>query len=600
MGIGVFGGTPSCPRCGGGHTARQRCPLDGPTIRDVPPIDEAPPRAPRAYTHAAGAPHRSGLSVAGAWLGGTIGTIVLFSSVVATGVFIAQLTQADEVPANALAGALASIVIGGLFGLGLLFLSARAYAKVISALLAVGFVTAGFLMMVFAPVARQMNTPELAEYRAFEALLSFGAATLAAGIVLSVLCVRWALRPAALARIHAWSRMSATIYGVLQGMAGLGLMLGMLALIDSSSGADQEGVAVQAIALTVICALSLAPGVLLTFHGISSMMGEGSNEFRPPIAVRWLLIWGLVLLGGGWAMRLDPPAAWPMPVLHVLAAALPGVVLVSLAARGSARRGRPVRGLTWRQVTLAAGIAISLGSMIAIYVESIGDLAAVVLMLVHHGAFETDVWDTLGESNDILSRNEQFVANLIAAAMVAPLIEEFAKGLGVRIMMRRWNTPSQAMVLGAAAGAGFGFLEALLYGVGGVVDHHETRWWLMMLLRGGSTSLHVFNTSLVGLAWWHWSFGKKPRTGWLLFGTAVLMHAAWNGLLVTLTSRIFGLETLSEHAIEVAAYIIVSGVALLLVGAIPAIARRLREPLAPPVEGTALAGMTPWLGYTAA
>jgi RsiW-degrading membrane proteinase PrsW (M82 family) len=538
--------------------------------------------------------------VAGAWIGGTIGTIVLVSCLGAAGVFIADLTQAKEDPETALAGAIASIVIGAIFGLGLLFVSARGYAKVICALLSVGFVTAGFLMMVFAPVARQMNTPELAEYRAFDALLGFGAATLAAGIVLSVLCVRWALRPAALVRIHAWSRMSATIYGVLQGMAGLGLIFGMLALIDSSSRADQEGVAVRAIALTVVCALSLVPGVLLTFHGISSMMGEGSDEFRPPIAVQWLVVWGLVLLAGGWAMRFDPPAAWPMPVLHVLAAALPGVVLVALAARGAPGFGRPVRGLTWRQVTLAAAIAISVGSMIAIYVETIGDFAAVVLMLVHHGAFESDFWDTLRKSSDILSRNEQFVANLIAAAVVAPLIEEFAKGLGVRIMMRRWNTPAQAMVLGAAAGAGFGFLEAMGYGLAGVLDHHETRWWLMMLLRGGSTSLHVFNTSLVGLAWWYWSFGKKPRTGWLLFGAAVLMHAVWNGLLVTLTSRIFGLDTLSERAVEIAAYIIVSGVAVLLVGAIPAIARRLREPLPPPVGGTALAGMTPWLGYTAA
>jgi hypothetical protein len=599
MGIGVFGGAPSCPRCGGGHTARQLCPLDGPTVRDVPQIDEAPPPMPRRNPRAGGGGHRSGLGVAGAWIGGTIGTIVLISCLGAAGVFIAQLTQAGEDPTNALAGTCATIIIGAFFGLGVLFVSARGYAKVTSAVLAVGFVTAGFLMMVFAPVARQMNTPELAEYRAFDALLGFGAATFAAGVVLGVLCVRWALRPAALARLHAWSRMSATAYGVLQGMAGIGLMFGMLALINRSADVGERSVAYQAIALTVVGALSLVPGVLLTFHGISSMMGEGSDEFRPPIAARWLLIWGLVLVAGGWAMRLDPPAAWPMPVLHVLAAALPGVVLVSLAARGAPGLGRPVRGLTWRQVTLSAAIAISLATTIAIYVESIGDFAAVVLMLVHHGAFETDVWDTLSHSNDILSRNEQFVANLIAAAVVAPLIEEFAKGLGVRFMMRRWNTRAQAMVLGAAAGAGFGFVEALGYGLAGVRES-EAHWWLYMLVRGGSTSLHVFNTSLVGLAWWYWSFGKKPRTGWLLFGAAVLMHAAWNGLLVTLTSRIFGLETLGQRTIEIAVYIIISCVVVSLIGAIPAIARRLREPPAPPVEGTALAGMTPWLGYTAA
>ncbi len=596
MRIGVFGGAPSCPRCGGGHTARQLCPLDGPTIRDAPQIDEVPRRT---YTRAAGTTRRAGRGAAGAWVGGTIGTIVLLSCVSATGVFISELTQASDDPGNALTGALASIVIGALFGLGLLFVSARAYAKVVCALLAVGFVTAGVLMMVFAPVARQMNTPQLAEYRAFDALLGFGVAALAAGIVLSVLCVRWALRPAALARLHAWSRMSATIYGVAQGMAGVGIMVGMLTLIHRSAGIGEQSIVYQTIALTVIGALSLVPGVLLTFHGISSLMGEGSNEFRPPMAARWLLAWAVILLAGAVAMRADPPQAWPMPVLHVLAAALPGVVLVSLAARGSAWRGRPVRGLSWRQVTLAAGIAISFSSMMAIYVESIGALSAVVLMLVHHGAFETDVWDTLGDSSYILSRNEQFVANLIAAAVVAPLIEEFAKGLGVRFMMRRWNTRAQAMVLGAAAGAGFGFVEALGYGLAGVRES-PAHWWLYMLLRGGSTSLHVFNTSLVGLAWWYWSFGKKPRTGWLLFGAAVLMHAAWNGLLVTLTSRIFGLETLSEHTIEIAAGLIVTCVAVLLVGAIPTIARRLREPPAPPVEGTTLAGMTPWLGYTAA
>jgi RsiW-degrading membrane proteinase PrsW (M82 family) len=452
-------------------------------------------------------------------------------------------------------------------------------------------------MLVFAPVARQMNTPELAEYRAFEALLAFGAVSLGAGIILGMLCARWALRPGALAQVHAWSRLLATIYGVAYGLSGLSIMFTLFTLINASSGTDERSVAYRAIGFTVIAALTLVPGVLLTFHGISSIMGEGSDEFRPPVALWCLLAWAVVLLAGAWAMNQDPPAAWPMPLLHVLAATLPGIVLVAVVARGTAWRGRPVRGLTWRQVTLAAAIAISLGVSVAVYVESVIDLAAVVLMLVHHGAFRTDVWDTLGDSNDILSRNEQFVANLIAAAVAAPLIEEFAKGLGVRFMMRRWNTRAQAMVLGAAAGAGFGFVEALMYGLAGV-DGDQSHWWLYMLVRGGSTSLHVFNTSLVALAWWHWSFGKRPRTGWLLFGAAVLMHAAWNGLLVTLTSRIFGLETVSERAIEVAAYVIIAGAVLTMLAALPRIARALREPLPPSVEDTPLAVMSPWLGYT--
>lgn len=540
-------------------------------------------------------PRRSVVRSIAAWAGGGVATVVLVACLAVAGVYIGDLTQAGEDATTALTAVLVSIGIGAVFGMELMYVAARAYAKVVFALLSVLFATTGFLMLVFAPVARQMNTRDLAEYRAFNTLLFFGAATLIAGVALGAMCVRWALRPDALRRITGWSRMLATIYGVLQGMSGVFMVFALLAFVNRSAAEGERSIAAQAIAVAVIAALSLVPGVLLTFHGISSMMGEGSGEFRPPVALLGLAGWSAVLLAGGLFMAEVPSAAWPMPVLHVLAAALPGAVLVALAARGAALRGRPVRGLTWRQVTLAAGIAMSLGMSIAVYVESVGDLGAVVLTLVHHGAFEDEVWDVIGHSDDILSRNEQFAANFVAAAVMAPLVEEFAKGLGVRFMLRRYNTRAQAMVLGAAAGAAFGFVEALLYGLAGV-NGDPGRWWLFMLLRGGSTSLHVFNTSLVALAWWYWSFGKRPRTGWALFGGAVLMHAAWNGLLVTLSSRIFGLETLSERAVEIAAYAGVSTVAIALVVALPLIARRLREPLPAPVEGTPLAGMAAWLG----
>lgn len=617
----VLSGATGCPRCGGAHTARQRCPLDAPPpaptggpqpptapSAEVPPI-AAPSLAASAqfavWKRAAAAlpsplpalvrpvPRRPALRIAAAWLFGAIGTVVLLGALTAAGSAIAALTQVGTDTGRALAIVFISIAVGAA-AMALMFLAARAYAKVVFALLSVFLVTAGFLLMAFAPVARQMDTPELAEYTAFQTLLWFGAAALVAGVALGAQCVRWALRPRALATIAGWSRLLAAVYGVAQGMSGLFLAFALLTLINRTAAAG-DSIAARAITVAVAASLALVPGVILTFHAISSMMGEGSGQFRAPVAWRWLAVWGAVLLAGGLAMAQDPPVAWPMPVLHVAAAALPGVVLVALIARASWLAGRPVRGLTWRQVMLAAAITMSLGVTIAVYVESIGDLGAVVLMLVHHGAFRDAVWDQIGRSDEILTRNEQFVANLVAAAVVAPLIEEFAKGLGVRFTLRRYNTAAQAMVLGAAAGAAFGFVEAQLYGLAGATEDPGT-WWLALLLRGGSTSLHVFNTSLVALAWWHWSFGKRPRLGALLFATAVVVHALWNGLLVTLSSRIFGLETLSERAVEVIAYALVSVIAVTLVGALPLIARRLREAPPMPVAGTPLAGMRAWLG----
>jgi RsiW-degrading membrane proteinase PrsW (M82 family) len=310
------------------------------------------------------------------------------------------------------------------------------------------------------------------------------------------------------------------------------------------------------------------------------------------------LIFSGVLLVGGLNMSSEHPVAAPMPVLHALAAALPGLTFVAMAARGDLLRGAPVRGLTWRQVMLAAAISMTLGVLIATYVEGVGAFGAILLTLAHNGivADGVAIGDAIENAQAILSEGEQFVVNLVAAAVLAPLVEEFAKGLGVRLMMTRRTTRGQAFLLGAAAGAGFGFLEALLYGLGGIQDGGPGAWWEIMLVRGGSTSLHVFNTALVGLAWWHWSNGGSQRAGWVLFVAAVLLHALWNGLAVTLYSRIFVLETLSERTAELIAIGLIVPLALSLIAGIAVLARRLREPDPPPVAGTPLEVMRPWLG----
>jgi RsiW-degrading membrane proteinase PrsW (M82 family) len=288
-----------------------------------------------------------------------------------------------------------------------------------------------------------------------------------------------------------------------------------------------------------------------------------------------------------------------MPVLHVLAAALPGLTYACLAWRGSLLRGLPVRWLTWRQATLAFGLSLGFSAMIAGNVNSLAGLAATVLLLVHNGAFKDaldshDVFQRIGDAKVILSGNEQWAANLLAIAFAPPFIEEFLKGLSVRFVMRPNFTRAQAFATGAMAGAGFGFLEAMMYGLAGI-NHDLGSWWLIMLVRAGSTSTHVLNTALVGLAWWYWSIARRNRVAVGLFALAVLDHALWNGFSVTLYSQIWFLDTLSNHALEVAAYSIIAVWSCGIIVAIPAIARRLRDAVPPPVEGTPLASMAPWI-----
>ncbi len=222
-----------------------------------------------------------------------------------------------------------------------------------------------------------------------------------------------------------------------------------------------------------------------------------------------------------------------------------------------------------------------------------------VLLLVHNGAFafasnSADVFDVIELSSLLLTENEQFLAGFITAAILAPVSEEFGKSLGVRFMMRPATTRAQAFVLGAAAGAAFGFLEAMLYGVFAISDDLSF-WWAIMLLRGGSTSLHVICTGLAGVGWWYWSTAHRHRIALALFGAAVAIHAVWNGFFTLLDSRIFGLDTLSSTTLGVIAYVGVGVVSVAMIVAVPLIARRLREPAPASVEGTPLASLTPWL-----
>ena len=545
----------------------------------------------------------SALRTLGSWVGGVTGSTVLWSAVVVAAVLVWLLPQADANIGVILLLLAITLIAGVVFGMLLLWLSARRFAKVAYAALSVVLVTGGLGLMVSAPVVRQMNTPDLAEYTGFTSLLLFGTAALLLGLVLAAMCVRWSMTRNARRSLSRWSRLLGAGYGVYMMLNGIGVLLLLFSVFGGEATLNDDGtvftVVEQAISFAVFAALLIVPGLILTYHVISASMGEGSGAFRPPLALFGVTAFAVVLLVGQANMRMESPIAAPMPVLHVLAAVLPGITYIALAGRGSLLRGEAVAGLTWRQVTLSAAIGMSVAVTIAVYVESIGALYALVLLLVRAGVFEFaadagEVWTYIGDSDVLLTENEQFIAGLFTASVLAPLSEEFGKGLGVRFMMRANTTRAQCFLLGAVAGAGFGFLEALLYGLAGISGDLDF-WWAIMLIRGGSSSLHVICTGLTGVGWWYWTRARRHGVALSLFGTSVAIHAGWNAFATLIDSRILFLETLDNTLLTVVAYSIITVVSLAMIASIPLVARRLREYVTP-VEGTRLAEMQPWLG----
>ena len=131
-----------------------------------------------------------------------------------------------------------------------------------------------------------------------------------------------------------------------------------------------------------------------------------------------------------------------------------------------------------------------------------------------------------------------------AAVVQAPIVEEFAKGLGVYIIFvsarRAFDGPIDGIVYGGLIGAGFAFTENIQYFAisfidGGVVDV-STTFFVRGIL---SPFAHVMFTSVTGFALGLAARrGARPRQAvgpWVLgMIGAMALHAFWNGSAVFL------------------------------------------------------------------
>jgi RsiW-degrading membrane proteinase PrsW (M82 family) len=144
----------------------------------------------------------------------------------------------------------------------------------------------------------------------------------------------------------------------------------------------------------------------------------------------------------------------------------------------------------------------------------------------------------------VLGVDDSLMRDAFSAVVQAPIVEEFAKGLGVYLIFvtarRAFDGPVDGVVYGALIGAGFAFTENIQYFAisfieGGVVDV-STTFFVRGIL---SPFAHVMFTSITGFA-----LGLAARRGaspgravgpWVLgMLGAMSLHALWNG------SAVFG------------------------------------------------------------
>jgi len=371
-----------------------------------------------------------------------------------------------------------------------------------------------------------------------------------------------------------------TAWGFALLLPGLLAILGYCLLAVMLLDRDPEALSLG-IGLVLFLTVTLGGGGLTVYQGLQALSKRPSRPLRlPPL-------WAV---GGGFALALAiglglqqveicAPLLFPL-CLMVAALAPP------LAAVGWMLDYQPGT-LTWRRAGVAFVGGATVSVMLAIILEVL--LPGVVLLLVLDLA--EPVLDGLAGLFDALAGREVakvltspgFLFALVELAVVAPLVEETVKPLVTLPLLRHLERPRDALLLGAAAGAGFAVLENVLYAAVGL-----RIWAGILAVRALGAAVHPLGSGLVALGW-HGVLRGRPDSGrrWLGgYGLAIGIHALWNGG-ITLLLALAGAQLFGEMPPEVdvlgatvagslLALLAVEGVAV-FVGA-RALARRLTIP----------------------
>lgn len=360
-----------------------------------------------------------------------------------------------------------------------------------------------------------------------------------------------------------------------------GLLLLLLGGVAASSGSG-DSLSV----LSTFAGFTLGPilgGILAIVYGISRVMKRPSPSPSLPPALAMLAL-TVISLGAGvllWHVYASPGLAFAVLPLALLSGFLPALTILAF---GVQRLGAST---TRRHLWLSLFFGATMAPLFAIILELIATLMIALGFTIARHALSpgiSDVTTTAPQSPaDVL-----FV--LLVLAVVAPLVEEGLKPLGVVLIVRRLRSPAEAFLLGLAAGIGFDLVETI-----GYIGSGQADWVSIAIQRIGAGLLHGLGAAMAALGWYYLINGKGIPHRWLKgFGGlvyAVLQHGIFNGsnLLGLVPGPIGDLMSKTVYLGSLpldSGTILFFGYYIIILGILVYMTERLRRGMKPPVGTT--------------
>ncbi len=288
---------------------------------------------------------------------------------------------------------------------------------------------------------------------------------------------------------------------------------------------------------TAIVTLSL--GGILVYQASSALGGTASTAMRlrtrkllwAPLVVAFpVLVWL-----GQFQVNHPERLPWVFPLTNVLIVSIPSMALALFVSQRYLRYNAWAWPFSWREWTSGLIYGAIGATTVGAVINTLYLLLAGAWLISTKGA--GDAW-SVGENLSTLPEAWGIAFDLSVLSVVAPINEEFWKGMLVAFFFFRKGGAARCFVWGVLAGAGFNVLETFQNSLAVVNPEELTeqqmseQWWLFAVGRAGTGALHSTASGLSALGF----YGLLRRRRRYLAGypAGVLIHGLWNFLNYTL------------------------------------------------------------------
>ena len=332
---------------------------------------------------------------------------------------------------------------------------------------------------------------------------------------------------------------------MLLGISSLGAALSAFAIawliIVFGAFAPQKGRSILE-NVVIVTGITFIGAVFLpsVYYCIQRLRGREIPEAAPKLLKVWqgcllAIVWaGTAMLAQLWVD--NDIFKWFTPPLYLLAIGIPVYFLIRLVSGGlNAGSRQRFWGVLATSIALGVTLAVIVETMlvivglviVGIYIGLHPEVSAVFKQITDQITNAPSIDAAMNAIEPWLNSPVAFLLALLFFSGLAPIIEETAKSLAAWTIFDRLDSPAQGFVVGALSGAGFGLFESLMASA-----MPDSSWAASLMVRGGSTMMHIMAASLTGWGVAAFRIGN-PGGGRVLrlvamYALAMFMHGLWN------------------------------------------------------------------------